>query len=131
MLQTDLSLKLSFPSKHFFFKSEAVIIPALGSLRQEDCKCKGRLQGEYCLSFFLKILFDSVLRVPSHRLCIPVSFMLGLDKVPKDLPPDTTLLDLQNNKITEIKDGDFKSLKNLHVRTALPFPWFIRSDLIL
>ncbi|CAO2581514.1 DCN [Lemmus lemmus] len=39
---------------------------------------------------------------------------LGLDKVPKDLPPDTTLLDLQNNKITEIKDGDFKSLKNLH-----------------
>ncbi|XP_006889575.1 PREDICTED: decorin isoform X4 [Elephantulus edwardii] len=40
---------------------------------------------------------------------------LGLDKVPKDLPPDTTLLDLQNNKITEIKDGDFKDLKNLHV----------------
>uniref|UniRef100_A0A2K6FEQ4 Decorin n=1 Tax=Propithecus coquereli TaxID=379532 RepID=A0A2K6FEQ4_PROCO len=40
---------------------------------------------------------------------------LGLDKVPKDLPPDTTLLDLQNNKITEIKDGDFKNLKNLHV----------------
>nr|XP_008535663.1 PREDICTED: decorin-like [Equus przewalskii]XP_008535670.1 PREDICTED: decorin-like [Equus przewalskii] len=39
---------------------------------------------------------------------------LGLDKVPKDLPPDTTLLDLQNNKITEIKDGDFKNLKNLH-----------------
>uniref|UniRef100_A0A8C6DJS9 Decorin n=1 Tax=Moschus moschiferus TaxID=68415 RepID=A0A8C6DJS9_MOSMO len=40
---------------------------------------------------------------------------LGLDKVPKDLPPDTALLDLQNNKITEIKDGDFKNLKNLHV----------------
>ncbi|XP_016070754.1 PREDICTED: decorin [Miniopterus natalensis] len=39
---------------------------------------------------------------------------LGLDKVPKDLPPDTTLLDLQNNKITEIKGGDFKNLKNLH-----------------
>ncbi|MBZ3871756.1 Decorin [Sciurus carolinensis] len=39
---------------------------------------------------------------------------LGLDKVPRDLPPDTTLLDLQNNKITEIKDGDFKNLKNLH-----------------
>uniref|UniRef100_A0A8C9BGT0 Decorin n=1 Tax=Phocoena sinus TaxID=42100 RepID=A0A8C9BGT0_PHOSS len=40
---------------------------------------------------------------------------LGLEKVPKDLPPDTALLDLQNNKITEIKDGDFKNLKNLHV----------------
>ncbi|XP_004675876.1 PREDICTED: decorin [Condylura cristata] len=39
---------------------------------------------------------------------------LGLDKVPKDLPPDTLLLDLQNNKITEINDGDFKNLKNLH-----------------
>ncbi|XP_010631648.1 decorin [Fukomys damarensis] len=39
---------------------------------------------------------------------------LGLDKVPTDLPPDTTLLDLQNNKITEIKDGDFKNLKDLH-----------------
>ncbi|KAL6085724.1 hypothetical protein STEG23_032686, partial [Scotinomys teguina] len=48
------------------------------------------------------------------ELYIPVSSMLGLDKVPKDLPPDTTLLDLQNNRITEIKDGDFKSLKNLH-----------------
>lgn len=39
---------------------------------------------------------------------------LGLDKVPRDLPPDTTLLDLQNNKITEIKEGDFKNLKDLH-----------------
>ncbi|XP_004700456.1 decorin [Echinops telfairi] len=39
---------------------------------------------------------------------------LGLEKVPKNLPADTTLLDLQNNKITEIKDGDFKNLKNLH-----------------
>ncbi|KAK4831814.1 hypothetical protein QYF61_019244, partial [Mycteria americana] len=42
------------------------------------------------------------------------SLSLGLEKVPKDLPPDTTLLDLQNNKITEIKEGDFKNLKNLH-----------------
>lgn len=38
-----------------------------------------------------------------------------MKEVPKDLPPDTTLLDLQNNKITEIKDGDFKNLKSLHV----------------
>lgn len=43
------------------------------------------------------------------------SLILGLERVPKDLPPDTTLLDLQNNKITEIKEGDFKNLKNLHV----------------
>ncbi|XP_067415934.1 decorin [Emydura macquarii macquarii] len=39
---------------------------------------------------------------------------LGLDKVPRDLPSDTTLLDLQNNKITEIKEGDFRNLKDLH-----------------
>ncbi|XP_021514527.1 decorin [Meriones unguiculatus] len=39
---------------------------------------------------------------------------LGMATVPKNLPSDTTLLDLQNNKITEIKDGDFKNLKNLH-----------------
>ncbi|KAM6215109.1 decorin isoform 3-T3 [Rhynchocyon petersi] len=39
---------------------------------------------------------------------------LGLEKVPKSFPHDTTLLDLQNNKITEIKDGDFKDLKKLH-----------------
>ncbi|XP_053111932.1 decorin [Hemicordylus capensis] len=39
---------------------------------------------------------------------------LGLEQVPKDLPSDTTLLDLQNNKITEIKDGDFKNLRDLH-----------------
>ncbi|CAM9218426.1 unnamed protein product, partial [Lampetra planeri] len=37
-----------------------------------------------------------------------------LKEVPKDIPDDTTLLDLQNNKITEIKEGDFKNLKGLH-----------------
>lgn len=42
-------------------------------------------------------------------------FITGLEQVPKDLPPDTTLLDLQNNNIKEIKDGDFKNLKDLHV----------------
>ncbi|NXY87514.1 PGS2 protein, partial [Alcedo cyanopectus] len=50
---------------------------------------------------------------------------LGLERVPKDLPPDTTLLDLQNNKITEIKDGDFKNLKNLHVMSAKSSTWSV------
>lgn len=40
----------------------------------------------------------------------------GLTAVPEDIPDDTTLLDLQNNKITEIKENDFKNLKGLHVR---------------
>ncbi|KAM9327732.1 decorin-like [Pholidichthys leucotaenia] len=39
---------------------------------------------------------------------------LGLTEVPKDIPDDASLLDLQNNKITEIKENDFKSLKGLH-----------------
>lgn len=57
-----------------------------------------------CLRIILSQLFHFVF-----------SLILGLERVPKDLPPDTTLLDLQNNKITEIKEGDFKNLKNLHV----------------
>nr|XP_020455250.1 decorin [Monopterus albus]XP_020455251.1 decorin [Monopterus albus] len=40
---------------------------------------------------------------------------LGMKEVPDDIPIDTTLLDLQNNKITEIKENDFKNLKGLHV----------------
>lgn len=47
--------------------------------------------------------------------CLSTSPSTGLDKVPRDLPSDTTLLDLQNNKITEIKEGDFRNLKDLHV----------------
>uniref|UniRef100_A0A3Q3VN74 Decorin n=1 Tax=Mola mola TaxID=94237 RepID=A0A3Q3VN74_MOLML len=39
---------------------------------------------------------------------------LGLKEVPADIPDDTTLLDLQNNKITKIKENDFKNLKGLH-----------------
>lgn len=39
---------------------------------------------------------------------------LGLESVPWEFPPDTTLLDLQNNKITEIKEGAFKNLRDLH-----------------
>lgn len=43
----------------------------------------------------------------------------GLKAIPGDIPDDTTLLDLQNNKITEIKENDFKNLKGLHVRDIL------------
>ncbi|KAG7456250.1 hypothetical protein MATL_G00249770 [Megalops atlanticus] len=39
---------------------------------------------------------------------------LGLTTVPDKIPSDTTLLDLQNNKITEIRENDFKNLKGLH-----------------
>lgn len=39
---------------------------------------------------------------------------LGLTSVPKNIPKDTTLLDLQNNKILEIKKDDFKGLTSLY-----------------
>ncbi|XP_012679959.1 decorin [Clupea harengus] len=38
---------------------------------------------------------------------------LGLKNVPEDISADTTLLDLQNNKITEIRENDLKGLKVL------------------
>ncbi|XP_035994291.1 biglycan b [Fundulus heteroclitus] len=39
---------------------------------------------------------------------------LGLTEVPRNIPPDTKLLDLQNNRITELKENDFKGLTNLY-----------------
>ncbi|XP_037540032.1 biglycan b [Nematolebias whitei] len=39
---------------------------------------------------------------------------LGLTEVPKNLPPDTKFLDLQNNRITELKEHDFRGLTNLY-----------------
>lgn len=47
-------------------------------------------------------------------------FPLGLKTIPENIPDDATLLDLQNNKITEIKENDFKNLKGLHVRHVSP-----------
>nr|BAL40900.1 decorin variant 2B [Carassius auratus] len=38
---------------------------------------------------------------------------LGLKNVPEKISLQTTLLDLQNNKISEIKENDFKGLKSL------------------
>ncbi|XP_056588485.1 biglycan b [Triplophysa dalaica] len=39
---------------------------------------------------------------------------LSLTVVPKEIPKDTKLLDLQNNRITELKENDFKGLPNLY-----------------
>ncbi|KAL6482831.1 hypothetical protein MHYP_G00077030 [Metynnis hypsauchen] len=39
---------------------------------------------------------------------------LGLTEVPKNIPTDTKLLDLQSNRITELKENDFKGLSNLY-----------------
>ncbi|XP_030278617.1 biglycan b [Sparus aurata] len=39
---------------------------------------------------------------------------LGLTEVPKNIPRDTKFLDLQNNRITELKENDFAGLTNLY-----------------
>ncbi|XP_078517515.1 asporin [Lissotriton helveticus] len=39
---------------------------------------------------------------------------LDLISIPSKIPPDTRLLDLQNNKIREIKENDFKGLTSLY-----------------
>uniref|UniRef100_A0ABI7VRR5 Calcium-transporting ATPase n=1 Tax=Felis catus TaxID=9685 RepID=A0ABI7VRR5_FELCA len=39
---------------------------------------------------------------------------LGLKSVPKEISPDTTLLDLQNNDISELRKDDFKGLQHLY-----------------
>lgn len=46
--------------------------------------------------------------------------------MPKEISPDTTLLDLQNNDISEIHKDDFKGLQHLYVSLLLPLP-FLRS----
>uniref|UniRef100_G3P6V9 Biglycan n=1 Tax=Gasterosteus aculeatus aculeatus TaxID=481459 RepID=G3P6V9_GASAC len=39
---------------------------------------------------------------------------LGLTEVPKNIPLDTKFLDLQNNRIPELKENDFKGLTHLY-----------------
>lgn len=40
--------------------------------------------------------------------------------MPKEISPDTTLLDLQNNDITELRKDDFKGLQHLYVSPPYP-----------
>nr|XP_034962089.1 asporin [Zootoca vivipara] len=39
---------------------------------------------------------------------------LGLTSIPKNIPFDTRMIDLQNNKIKEVKENDLKGLTSLH-----------------
>lgn len=39
-----------------------------------------------------------------------------MSSVPSNIPVDTRMVDLQNNKIKEIKENDFKGLSSLYVR---------------
>ncbi|XP_066471854.1 asporin [Tiliqua scincoides] len=39
---------------------------------------------------------------------------LGLTSIPRNIPPDTRMIDLQNNKIKEVKENDLKGLASLY-----------------
>ncbi|XP_039336788.1 asporin [Mauremys reevesii] len=39
---------------------------------------------------------------------------LGLTSIPSNIPPDTRMIDLQNNKIKEVKENDLKGLTSLY-----------------
>lgn len=51
----------------------------------------------------------------------PLYFLVlysGLTEVPRNIPPDTRFLDLQNNQISELRENDFKGLTDLYVRNT-------------
>lgn len=47
---------------------------------------------------------------------------VGLTSIPRNIPPDTRMIDLQNNKIKEVKENDLQGLTSLYV--SLLFPKF-------
>ncbi len=57
----------------------------------------------------------------SFFLLLVVLCLSGFKNVPEKIPLDTTLLDLQNNKISEIRENDFKGLKSLQVRYSITY----------
>lgn len=56
--------------------------------------------------------YNTIMTILQYMLCS------GLTSVPLNIPTDTKLLDLQNNRITELKENDFKGLSNLYVSNA-------------
>lgn len=52
-------------------------------------------------------------------VCNMFVYFSGLSSVPSNIPFDTQMVDLQNNKIKEIKENDFKGLTSLYVRTYI------------
>lgn len=50
--------------------------------------------------------------------------------MPYDIPADTLLLDLQSNRITEIREGDFKGLTNLYVRPNISLFYNLNQNYI-
>lgn len=62
--------------------------------------------------------------IPFAASCNISVYFSGLSSIPSNIPFDTQMVDLQNNKIKEIKENDFKGLTSLYVRTyALIFKY--------
>lgn len=54
-------------------------------------------------------------------------YFSGLTSVPSNIPFDTRMVDLQNNKIKEIKENDFRGLTSLYVRLyTLIFKYLVK-----
>lgn len=66
--------------------------------------------------------YESLNGIMTDVACL---FFLGLTSVPRDIPENTLMIDLQNNDITEIKEDDFKKLSNLYVREMADILAFI------
>lgn len=79
---------------------------------------KSRPDVELMVSLYRHLYTDLyALYHTSFKLAVNIlSSCLDLIVVPKEIPRDTKLLDLQNNRITELKENDFKGLTNLYVR---------------
>ncbi len=79
---------------------------------------KSRPDGELMVSLYRHLYTDLyALYHTSFKSAVNIlSSCLDLIVVPKEIPRDTKLLDLQNNRITELKENDFKGLTNLYVR---------------
>lgn len=56
-------------------------------------------------------------------------YFSGLSSVPSNIPFDTRMVDLQNNKIKEIKENDFKGLTSLYVRIHVPIFKYLSENL--
>lgn len=54
---------------------------------------------------------------------------IGLTSIPRYIPPDTRMIDLQNNKIKEVKEKDLQGLTSLYVSLLFSKLKILFSDL--
>nr|CAD2124756.1 unnamed protein product [Meloidogyne enterolobii] len=116
-------LQIIFPTKLLFFlmflfslASAALIIPLLINSRKSEQVNRGGNSSIFGSQINQKQKFSC----PKNCFCAHSTVIckgLGLERVPKTIPNDTTKLDLQGNRITKLYFDDFIGLNDL--RTLL------------